>query len=1450
MANLVAIVQPEDSFSGGPGDDTYTGTPGADTINGNGGNDKLSGGAGGDTINGGDGNDFLASYLPDTNFYYPGQDPHPISLDQYTEHDTLLGGNGNDVIAAGYGDTVDGGDGSDTLYLNLLGASAGVTVDFRPLQTGGYVSIGGGTIKGIEVFSSILGSNFDDNITGYDDTSGFGNSIYGNGGNDRLTASYYTSILDGGTGDDVLDGRTSYYLSKIDGGDGNDTIYVNPNAPPQETRGGAGDDTLYSSGATWGGDGNDTIWLQPTYYTRPVYGENGDDVIHGAANPDLSGNIISGGAGSDTLTGAEYRDILVSGDIGGDYYRPVADNGTEHDHLEGGGGNDYLAIGYGDDADGGTGLNVLQLSLGGASAGVTLDTTNIITGTSYTLGGGTIVNIQSVKEIFGSAFGDTITMDSHDSPATAMYGSPAVLYGGGGDDRLTISGSVDGSLLSGDDGNDTLIGSDGGDRLYGGAGADVMHGAAGSDTFVLTRADEAVTGELIDGGSGTDTLLIDNSNYNISGAIDLSAAAIIDVEALAVTRVAAVAMTATQFNAFKSFSDTENNYYSSTAFILTTSGNVFLNGDTSAITLNITLANGTNVFDMSGLNGGRGSTVTGGSGTDTITGGSGVDILNGGDGNDVLTGGDSPADPIYNRIDQLSGGRGDDHYFLTGTQVNVIENASEGYDTVTAGFSYTLSANVETLYLNGNSDIDGHGNNLDNVIGGNSGANHLYGLDGNDMLDGGAGADTLEGGDGNDRLIGGTGADFLDGGAGIDLADYHTETAGVTVQLGLTDTAIGTATGGDQLRAIENVTGTDFADVLIGGNGDNVLVGGGGDDRLEGGLGNDQLIGGTGADIMVGGVGDDLYRVDQQGDWAFENAGEGTDAVISTASYYLYANVENLALAAGAGNIFGVGNELANTITGNEGDNLLLAHAGDDTVHGGAGADTIYGEDGNDHLFGDAGHDLVVGGAGDDVIDGGTGADDLFGGTGNDVFYVDQQADVVYENAGEGTDTVISTSNLYLYANVENLTLASGAGNIFGVGNELANTITGNEGDNLLLAHAGDDTVHGGAGADTIYGEDGNDHLFGDAGHDLVVGGAGDDVIDGGTGADDLFGGTGNDVFYVDQQADVVYENAGEGTDTVISTSNLYLYANVENLTLASGAGNIFGVGNELANTITGNEGDNLLLAHAGDDTVHGGAGADTIYGEDGNDHLFGDAGHDLVVGGAGDDVIDGGTGADDLFGGTGNDVFYVDQQADVVYENAGEGTDTVISTASYYLYANIENLTLASGAGNIFGVGNELANAITGNESANLIQGGDGNDILNGKAGNDTLYGQAGADTFLFEHGTGVDTVGDFVAGTDKIDLTAIGYSWQQVQNAFHQNGADLAIDLGNGDSVVLHGVTAAQLQQSDFVLAGGSAAVTTLTAHAAAPATSDLQAIDHGAMLSGLWHDGGHGPALMATL
>jgi len=1267
MANLVAIVQPQDSFSGGPGDDTYTGTPGADTASGNGGNDRLYGGAGADTLDGGDGNDFLVSHALSANWPAGAWiNPGGSSADTFTDHDVLTGGAGDDMIFSGYGDTVDGGSGSNLLYINLGGATSGVTVDFYQLSTVGSVTVGGGIISNIGAIVDIQGSNFADTIHDYSTSLSPGSSLYGLGGDDHLTSSYYTKLVDGGVGNDTIDAWASVYQVEVDGGAGDDTI-TGPYQPGLVS-GGDGNDTIYGTAGSIHGDaGNDHLFADNNSSSpATLYGDDGDDELVAKAG---TGAIMYGGAGADILRGSD-KASSISTDVSSSTSSSVrtADDKLDHDQVFGGSGNEFVSIGLGDYADGGDGTDYLSISFRAASAGVTLDTASVLGGGTHSFMGTTISNFEAMETLWGSNFSDTLTVRETADLPIVYPGLRLTVYAGDGNDFVTVgSGEAE---LHGEGGNDVLNGGTGNDLLEGGAGRDELHGGDGNDNIVISNVTDLVAGEVMDGGAGTDTLSINTGG----GALDFT--------------------------------------------------------------------------------------------TSTITG-------------FEIVGGVSFDASLRFNVAQLAG--------ITRFSIVDIHLADSGSLTM-AGV--TLDRTNIYLSAAGNTlDLRGVVNAVGGIVNGDAGNDTVFGFINT--------SNTVQGGGGDDQLHGGDSYDFIGGGSGNDR-----------------------------------------------------LYGGGGNDSLDGGAGDDVIDGGTGTDRLYGGTGNDVFYVDQQGDVVFENAGEGTDTVVSTSNFYLYANIENLTLAAGAGSIFGVGNELANTIAGNEGDNLLLAGAGADIVHGGAGADTIYGEDGNDQLYGDAGNDVVVGGAGDDVIDGGVGTDQLHGGTGNDIFYVDQQSDVVFENAGEGTDTVVSTSNFYLYANIENLTLASGAGNIFGVGNELANVITGNEGDNLLLAGAGADVVHGGAGADTIYGDDGNDQLFGDAGNDVVVGGAGDDVIDGGVGTDQLHGGTGNDIFYVDQQSDVVFENAGEGTDTVISTSNFYLYANIENLTLASGAGNIFGVGNELDNTITGNEGDNLLLAGAGADIVHGGAGVDTIYGQDGNDQLFGDAGNDLILGGAGDDVIDGGAGADNLYGGVGNDTYHVDQQSDVVFENAGEGTDTVISTSNFYLYANIENLTLAAGAGNIFGVGNELANTITGNEGSNLLLGGDGNDVLNGKAGNDTLYGQAGADTFLFEHGTGVDTVGDFVAGTDKIDLTAIGYSWQQVQNAFHQNGADLAIDLGNGDSVVLHGVTASQLQQSDFVLAGSSAAVTTLTARTAAPATSDLQAIDHGAMLSGLWHDGGHGPAVMAAL
>ncbi|WP_238298730.1 polysaccharide deacetylase family protein, partial [Methylobacterium soli] len=208
------------------------------------------------------------------------------------------------------------------------------------------------------------------------------------------------------------------------------------------------------------------------------------------------------------------------------------------------------------------------------------------------------------------------------------------------------------------------------------------------------------------------------------------------------------------------------------------------------------------------------------------------------------------------------------------------------------------------------------------------------------------------------------------------------------------------------------------------------IVGTAGNDTLTGTAGNDRIDGGLGADQMTGLAGDDTYVVDNTGDRVIEAANAGTDAVESSITYTLAANVENLTLT-GTGAINGTGNALANVLTGNSGVNTLN------------------------------------GGAGDDRLDGKAGADRMTGGAGNDTYVVDNTGDVVTEASGGGTDKVESSITYTLAANVENLTL-TGTGAINGTGNALVNTLVGNAGANLLNGAGGSDTLQGLGGNDTF----------------------------------------------------------------------------------------------------------------------------------------------------------------------------------------------------------------------------------------------------------------------------------------------------------------------------------------------------------------------------------------------
>lgn len=813
----------------------------------------------------------------------------------------------------------------------------------------------------------------------------------------------------------------------------------------------------------------------------------------------------------------------------------------------------------------------------------------------------------------------------------------------------------------------------------------------------------------------------------------------------------------------------------------------------------------------------------GGSGDDAIRGNSADNSLRGNGGNDTIDGGLGTDTVVFagnrsaytitwnGQVGTVVGPDGTD----TITNVEFLQFADQRIAAAPTG-GLLVAGDLTNETINGSAFAD--------TIGGLGGNDTINGLAGNDTLNGGSGNDILNGGDNDDILIGGLGNDTLVGGNGIDTADYSGAGAGVTVSL-----ATGNATGGagtDTLSGVENVTGTSFNDRIDGDGAANTIRGGGGVDLINGGGGNDVIYGGapvlTAAPdvIKAQGTANGSIATAVSLTGAFdllENSAieESTTVPHATVVATTHGGIEYYAVTVAAGEtvnfdidgasfdsvlkiLDAAGTELSVnddgvspgeatsldsfttytfatagtyyiqvsqwTNTDNNAATLETrapAAGGTYRLHVSSPSQTavaavltgavINGDDGNDTVYGGTGFDVLSGNAGDDTLYGGGGDDHLGGGIGNDTFYVDSQSDIIFEGAGEGQDRVFSTSNYYLYANVEDLTLQAGAGNIFGVGNGLANVITGNEGANLLIAGAGNDTVNGGSGNDTLYGQDGNDTLNGDAGIDYLDGGIGNDTLNGGADADNLQG--------------------GEGDDTLIGGDGFF---------------------------------------------------TDILVGGNGNDTLRGDSG-------LGD--------YDRMDGGAGNDSFYVDSGDDLTTEAAGGGTDTVyadirVANSGVYLQANIENLVLIGTTA--FGVGNDLNNTITGNASANTLRGGAGNDIINGGAGNDVLYGDAGNDTFVFNARTGGDVIVDFSLANDRIDLSAFAQftSFAALQTTFSQVGADGAINLSNGDFIVLNGVTMANLTAANFILPSQAAA--------AAPALSEGKADEGPLVLPGVSDDG----------
>ena len=328
-----------------------------------------------------------------------------------------------------------------------------------------------------------------------------------------------------------------------------------------------------------------------------------------------------------------------------------------------------------------------------------------------------------------------------------------------------------------------------------------------------------------------------------------------------------------------------------------------------------------------------------------------------------------------------------------------------------------------------------------------------------------------------------------------------------------------------------------------------------------------------------------------------------------------------------------------------------------------------------------------------------------------------------------------------------------------------------------------------------INGDNNNNNLLGTAKNDYIDAKNGNDTLNGGAGVDVLIGGLGDDIYVVDSTTDIITEAVNQGTDTVQSSVSYTLGDSLENLTL-TGTVAINGTGNAGNNAITGNSAKNTLNGGAGIDTLIGGLG-DDIYVVDSTTDIIteavnqgtdtvqssvtytlganlenltltgtvaingtGNAGNNVITGNSAANTLNGGAGIDTLIGGLGDDIYVVDSTTDIITEAVNQGTDTVQSSVTYTLGANLENLTL-TGTVAINGTGNAGNNIITGNSAANTLNGDSGIDTLIGGLGDDIYVVDSTTDIITEAVNQGTDTVQSSVTytlGTNLENLTLIG--------------------------------------------------------------------------------------------
>ncbi|MBE0532069.1 MAG: tandem-95 repeat protein, partial [Rhodospirillales bacterium] len=818
---------------------------------------------------------------------------------------------------------------------------------------------------------------------------------------------------------------------------------------------------------TLGDGGDSTVTIDGAKRGTIVTGD-GDDVIDidALTNNDGWSNLfdVRSGAGNDTITVTGDKgltEVLADGGAGND--RITVDGNYEKATLDGGAGDDTLLGGAGKDTlIGGTGSDLLD---GGAGD----DTLHYAVDDSWS----SLYQAKNVGSPGEAGTNETVNL-------AGMNRSSDVFIGGEGVDTLQLT-----------DGNDALFLDDSfspsptdGPRI---SGIEIINAGAGDDVVDLTSERYAIGDVTIDGGAGNDVLW--------SGGGD----------------------------------------------------DVLLGGEGN-----------------DRLYGGAGDDrLDGGTGSDTLDGGSGSDILVGGAGNDILRGGAGEDVAVFagsfaayavsidhaTGVITVSGPDGTDT--LSGIETLRFDDGDISADVI--GSAPTLdvipaagdedAAIALAIVVTINNPFDPLG--AITISGVPAGATLSVGADSGLTLAGNVLTGSGENGQftAANLLALATGAITITPATNSD-ADFTlsvtAETASgvaaeaaslpvtvnavadapslvVTVGEGTVvssdnDTSLGIAVDVSRpavpgLPDTYGQNGTNGADTIEAGSGDNSVNGGAGDDTLYGdrhwetaGYGNDTLFGGAGNDTLVGGDGADQL-----------SGGDGNDTLHGDFHWD----------------------------TANPGNDIIDGGAGDDTITGGAGHDQISGGTGNDNISGDfsggpyaVGNDVIDAGEGDDIVTGGAGDDQILGGAGNDILYGDFSGgpsvsgnDVI--DGGSGDDIIIGGGG--------NDRIAGGDGDDYIEGD--FNYATAADGDDVIDAGAGNDTVIGGYGNDTIAGGAGNDILYGDVTWSTTGSGDGNDIIAGGGGDDTIYAGGGSDVVvYAGRREQYQITQNGDGSFTIVDT--------------------------------------------------------------------------------------------------------------------------------------------------------------------------------------------------------------------------------------------------------------------------------------------------------------------------